>query len=757
MPAKRGLILAAFCLGLLGTTAQVVVIRELLVAFTGNELTIATTLAIWLLSVAAGCFLLKGAARRQVGPTTLAFLFIIAGIAAVVQAVLVRFLHPLTVAFGELPQPAMVAVLSVIGVAPAALVLGGTFVSLVGLTDRVRPPVPVAAIYGAETLGSGAIGIVLGVYLFEKLNPVAIVSLAGLIGLAAGTFLLLGDKGQRTPVKRVVALVCLACLVGTLALSGPIDLLTRRVEWQPLDVAETLDSKYGNIVVTNRGGIHDFFETGVLAFTIPDRRYAEECVHIPLLHHPDPDNVLLIGGAGSGLVAEVGKHPSVTHIEYVEIDPAMISLVGMYSPPGWLDAPGIEVTPIYGDGRHYVSRTSAQFDAVIVSVGVPLSLQVNRYYTAEFFARVRSVLRPGGIVSLKIPLEGAYLSPELASLLAALKNGCRRSFEYVEVLPGDYIHLLASPELDIARRTDLLRETLKARHLTTSYITDAALQDRLSPFRMALLDSLVRRNDTGIVNTDGQPVSFSYAISLWARQFRSGRLLYSVITWLGFKRCLVVLLLLCLAVTLAHRRVSRCSWSTMPAAIALYSMGFTTMFCQVLIVLSFQIVSGYIYARIAIIVAAFMLGMGSASSIAGLRQRGPARSRTLAILHCGFIALPLVVLLALNYLKSPRTTFSYPADLVFGGLALLTGIFGGSMFAAASSIMVARLPGRVDAGAVAYSLDLTGACVAGFATGLLIIPALGIGQSAYVVSATNLVALTILIGLIGFRRAPPPR
>jgi spermidine synthase len=651
----------------------------------------------------------------------------------------------------------MVAVLSVIGVAPSALVLGGTFVSLVGLTDRVRPPVPVAAIYGAETLGSGAIGIVLGVYLFERLNPVAIVCLAGLTGLAAGTYLLLRDKAQRTPVKQIVPLACLACLIGTLALNERIDLLTRQVQWQPLEVAETLDSKYGNIVVTDRGGIHDFFETGVLAFTIPDRRYAEECVHIPLLHHPNPDDVLLIGGAGSGLVAEIGKHPSVGRIEYVEIDPAVISLVATYSPPGWLDSPGIDVTPVYGDGRHYVSKSSARFDVVIVSVGVPLSLQVNRYYTAEFFERVRSVLRPGGILSLKIQLEGAYLSPELASLLAALKNACRGSFEYVEVLPGDYIHLLASPELDIASRRDSLRAILRARHLATSYVTDGALQDRLSPFRMALLDSLVRQNDAGIANSDGQPVSFSYAISLWARHFRTGRLLYSVITWLDFEKCLLVLLLLCLAITLAHCLASRCSWSVLPAAITLYSMGFTAMFCQVLIVLGFQIVSGYIYARIAIIVAAFMLGMGAASSIAGWRQRGPARSRALAILHCGFIALPLTVLLALNHLKSPSTVLSYPADLVFAGLALLTGILGGSMFAAASSVMVARFQGRVDAGAIAYSLDLTGACVAGFATGLLIIPALGISQAAYVVSAANLVVLIVLIGLIALRPAPPPR
>ena len=48
MPSKRGLLLVSWCLGLISVSTQVMIIRELLVAFTGNELTIATSLAFWL-------------------------------------------------------------------------------------------------------------------------------------------------------------------------------------------------------------------------------------------------------------------------------------------------------------------------------------------------------------------------------------------------------------------------------------------------------------------------------------------------------------------------------------------------------------------------------------------------------------------------------------------------------------------------------------------------------------------------------------
>lgn len=757
MPAKRALIPAALCLGLLGTTTQVLIIRELLVAFTGNELTIATTLAFWLLFVAGGCLLWKRAATRHRTSTPAGLLLIGAGCAAVLQVAAIRLVHPLAVTFGEIPAPGVVMLLSAIGVAPSGMILGAVFVSLVALADRSPARLPVSAIYGAETIGSGIAGTLVGLFLSEVLNPVAIAALAALVGLAAGGYLLLEDGIRRHRAGSAFTVLCLAALAAVLSLSGDIDLDTRGIQWRPLEVAETVDSRYGNIVVTERGGIHDFFETGVLAFTIPDPLYAEECAHIPLLHHPGPKDVLLIGGAGSGLVAEVAKHPSVGHITYVELDPAVLRLAGKYSPSGWLAAPGIETTPVYGDGRSFVAGAPAPFDVVIVSVGMPVSLQVNRYYTAEFFELVRSVLQPDGILALKIPSEGAYLSPELASLLAALMNACRRSFASVEALPGDYIHLLASPRLDLASRRDALRETLRKRGLETSYITDAALRDRLSPFRSAVLDSLIRKHDTGIVNTDGRSVSFSYAIGLWARQFRTGRFVQAVTSWLNLRKCVAVLLLLCLATAITHLRFSGCPWPALPAAIGVYSMGFTTMFCQILIVLSFQIVSGYVYTRIAVIVAAFMVGMGAAAIITGLRHRGAQRPATLVILQGGFVFVPLLILLALNQLKSPGAGFPHAADAVFMGLALLTGALGGTVFATASSIMTDLSPGRVDAGAIAYSVDLIGACLAGFTTGLFIVPALGIGQSAYAVAAANLALVVILIGLARVRLRAPAR
>jgi spermidine synthase len=752
MPSKRGLLLLCWCLGLLSIFAQVMIIRELLIAFTGNELTIATSLALWLLAVAAGCLLLRRPVRRLRSPAAAGVLFIVAAVAAPLQVILIRLLHPLTVTLGEIPGPAMILVLSALGIVPCALTLGGLFVAMVRIAEHsaIRAPIPI--VYGAEALGSGIGGLLLSIYLLEAFNPLAIVMLAGIVGLLGG-FYLLTVAGRR---MHIAAASLLACFLLGLVLSDRLDLATRRSQFSPLDVVETTDTRYSNIVVTQRAGVYDFFESGVLAFTIPDPMYAEECAHIPLLHHPNPESVLLIGGAGSGIVGEVAKHPSVVRLDYVEIDPTSIETVTRYSPPGWLEGEGIMVTPVYGDGRRYVTMTSRVYDVVIVNVGIPVTLQMNRYYTVDFFQRVKSRLGVNGIMALKIPSEGAYLGPELASLLAALLNSCRQVFGEVGLIPGDYIHLLASPELDIRERTDVLLETLSLRALDTSYVTPYVLWDRLSPIRRAGLDSLIARYDTGKTNTDVMPISFSHSISLWAKHFRSGRIISFVVARLDMRSCLLLLLVAALAVIAAEMRGFGASWESLPAAVAIYSMGMTAMFTEILIVLAFQIVSGYIYAGIAVIIAAFMTGMGLASSLAGARSDRAAPSRALQVMQCGLVVMPIAVLAALNLLKSDTPiTWPHAPDMIFGSLALLTGALGGGIFAVASMSMSSKGRGATDASALSYSLDLAGACVAGFATGLLILPSLGLARSAYTVSIFNAIGLTaVLVGWKILRRDP---
>jgi spermidine synthase len=818
MPAKTRLIAAALCLGFLSTTAQVIILRELLVAFTGNELTVATTLAFWLLSVAGGCFLFKRATALN-DSDALAILFIIAGLAALFQVILIRVVHPLAASFGELLSPKMMVVISLLGVAPCAAVLGGLFVSLVSLADQSGERTPVARVYGIEAMGSGVAGVVLSLYLLEAATGIGVVALSAIVSLICAILFISGNRTDRrlkgdavgrvkkslkanmiarkkscqnderdasrrrmpeaepsSPAKRVgmgtpdaiilssegfsftrptVFFSILAGLVIVLIFSHRIDLATRQIQWGRLDIVETVDSKYGSIVVTGRDSTFDFFESGVLVHSVVDPMFAEESAHVPLLYHPYPKRILVIGGAGSGIISEVSKHRTVDRIHFVELDPSLIQVTKRYAPANWLDAGGIEVTPIYGDGRRYVSAADESYDVVIIGVGPPVSLQMNRYYTIEFFQQVKEILQPDGILSLKIPSAGAYVGPDLGSLLSSLVAACRQVFEHVVVLPGDYIHVLASPDLELDRRTDVLFETMTERGISASYVNPYRLWERLLPMARAQIDSLIARYATGAVNSDSKPVSASYAIARWAKHFRSGRILSRLVESISVTSCIAFLVLSALVVCSVIVLATRSPKSALPGALALYSMGLTTMFTQILIILSFQIISGYMYGRIAALVASFMLGMGLASSLAGARRIG-RDPRHLLMLCPWLAALPVAVAITFGRLGGATGIPPYLSDFTFIGLAFITGCLGGTIFAAASSAIAVVRTGIANVGAISYSADLCGATVAGFTTGFMVIPSLGITESAYAVAAANLILLIpLVIGGMAYRKPLP--
>ncbi len=744
MASRNGLVPLALALGFVSTTAQVIILRELLVAFTGNELTIATTFAIWLLAVSAGSLIFRSLSQHTVD--RLPSLFIIAGVASFIQVISIRLLHPLASTFGEVLAPGTIILISLAGVLPSAVLFGGLFVALVGTARHVSPTRSVALVYGMEALGSGVAGLLLSIVLLEALRPAGIMGLVAVVCLGCGAYLVPSRTSSDRRIRFALVVACLAALAAVVGASGKIDLAARHFQWKPLNLARTVDSKYGNIVVTNRDSTFDFFESGTLAFTIPDLLYAEECAHIPLLHHPEPHNVLLVGGAGSGIVREVLKHPSVRSIDFVELDPALVSVVHDFAPKGWLDGNArASVTPYYGDAREYVAKTMNMYDVAIVSAGMPTSLQVNRFYTVEFFRSVERVLDKDGILSIKIASPGAYVGPALASLAASLANACKAVFPVVIMLPGEYINILASPGLDLRAQTPLVLERLRRRGIITSYVNQFVLWDTLSEMRIAQLDSTVARYDTGRENSDGRPVSFTLAMSIWEKHFRSGRVISSITSWVTPEKCTLLLLVVSVITVGFYMAATRAGLRAFPWFMALYSMGFTTMFTQILVILGFQIVSGYIYGRMAAVVAAFMVGMGLASSLVALKKPGPPRQSFFSLLAAGLIILPLAVVLALSLLRGdPRSLPSQVPDIVFAGIAFLSGALGGAIFSTASALVGATGRPVSGVGALSYSLDLAGASVAGFATGFLLIPAMGLNGSAYAVSAFNLLAFVII-------------
>ncbi len=753
MDNKRDLVAAAALLGTFETVSQVVLVRELLIAFTGNELTMAIVLSVWLISVAAGCAAARGITPRGVH-ARVAALFIMAGTFSLVQVILIRLARPALAPAGELLSPALTVALAALGVAPCALLFGALFVGLIRYGEARSSGSLVPTVYGGEALGSGFAGAVLSLWLLEAADPMGVTAAGALFAGAAAVLVLRSAPAGRRRAGSVGAAALLASAALVLAYAGRIDLRLRDLEWRPLHVVASVDTKYGNVVVTERDGLHDFYRTGSLAFTIPDPMYAEETVHIPLLYHPGPRRVLLIGGGGSGVVAEALKHPSVERVDFVELDPAVLTLAERYGPPGRMGGDGRDVRAVLGDGRSYVAATDEKYDVIIVAAGPPISLQVNRLYTEEFFALAGRALLQGGLVGLTVEAPGARVGDDLAGLISSLVNALKPVFGHVELLPGETIHVLAS-DAPLAEGKYRLIPRLAERGIETAYINEFFLADRLSPLRADQLDRAVALRADVAPNSDARPVTFSYALTIWAKHFRSGKALARVVSHLG-PAAAVAMLAAIAAVAVA---VCALAWrlgrrGAAPLA-ALYSTGFTTMFTTVLIMLCFQITRGYVYTRLAVIIAAFMTALGLTATLGGRRLARSAGRAALLLTGTALVCLPVIVAVVFARLQhSAPGPPGAAVDVLYVVLAALAGVIGAGAFTVASASLAKGAASEASAGAAAYSMDLVGASVAGFTTGFLTIPALGITAAALAVAAVNLGVLCLLAFATG--RSPSP-
>ena len=733
--------------GFSAVVGQIVLMRELIVVFNGNEISLGIMLATWLFWTAVGSSLNSGLGLGASSPrraTAVLECLLAASLPVTIWALRASKSIFQTVP-GELVGPVPMLLTTLVGLSVFCAVSGALFVVAARMYQTgcgVSARAAVSSAYLLEAAGSAFGGIVASIVLLRFLESFQIVIVVGLLNLCMAVVLLL--RMRRGWIAVLAGAAALTAIPLLMLVAPRLDWASQERLWRGFDLVGLHDTIYGNLTVTETGTIRSIYSNGTILANAPDPAAAEEAVDYALLEHPAPRRVLLIGGGVNGGIGEALKHPSVMRLDYVELDPALIGMAREFFPAQAAILSDARVHVHYADGRRYLKTAGGRFEVIIVDVPDPQPAQLNRFYTAEFFRSAREHLAPGGLLAIELRSSEETLSPGLKEFLRCIRRTLEEVFPHVVAIPGETIHFFAATEPGVLTEDSrVLIARLLERHLNAQYVSQYFIPYRMMPDRMEQVEEQLRPLASTPVNRDFAPVAYSFDVVLWSTQFGS---LYS--DWFrsaahfSFRDVFgVAVMLLLIIAALAAFVPGRERRARSAAACCTAATGFTLMALQIFVLLGFESVYGYVYHQLAILIGLCMGGIALGSWLGMERisfgRSSPCRAMTatqLLLAASGPALLLAVSLLA----EAPGAAANWiAAQVAFPSLAALAGMLGGYQFVIAAQIFLPDGDRRPGLGAL-YAIDLLGGCAGALVLSSYLIPVFGFWKTAWLCVAVNL-------------------
>lgn len=200
-------------------------------------------------------------------------------------------------------------------------------------------------------------------------------------------------------------------------------LFSEQTNYQLVEVYET--DTWGNLMTID----------GMVMLSEKDEFvYHEMLSHPAMFAHPKPEKVLIIGGGDGGTAREVMKHPSVKHVDMVEIDEAVVRASKQFLPEvgAWNDD---RLNVLFEDGIAFVKNAKAEYDVVIIDGSDPVG-PAEGLFEKDFFQFCFDALKEGGVLTAQTesPWVKEY-HPSIKKVFDALNEVFTNSAMYLGFIP----------------------------------------------------------------------------------------------------------------------------------------------------------------------------------------------------------------------------------------------------------------------------------------------------------------------------------
>ncbi|MFH1799331.1 MAG: hypothetical protein ABH891_00595 [Candidatus Omnitrophota bacterium] len=741
---KKILILSLGVLGFSSLISQVVLIRELAMSFYANEFFIGWILFCWLLGTALGSVLgsrLFHDTERVFRSLTICHIF-------------TAFLFPLAIVLirsgklilgtpaGALPEfiPALLFPLAVL--MPLCGMMGIQFAVAARSRASQMPEGESAGAAGWAYFGE-CLGFIAGGVLFSFalifVNEFRVAAILAVLNLAVACGIFHVFLKQKEKVWRILVLTAVLFPAWLFISSASLQQQTSQLRFPNETLIRTENTIHGNVSVTQLGPQYNFYQSGLLLGADREDLASEYLVHFPMLAHPAPQKVLLLGTGFNGPLQQILKHDP-QKVCAVELDPELLKITRGFLPEdlrATLHDPRVRLWAT--DPRDFLRSEDGKFDVIIANFPDPASVLINRNYTEQFFRSVRSHLSSGGVFSTHITFSANTMTPELERLGSSVYATLSQVFPSVKVLPEDTLFFLASRESASFLSPEEMIDRLSGRKIKPDFVTANQIRYRFTNDRVERVAAVFRNAIWKTKNTDLRPRTCYFEFLRWLSQFNPtitgmffflATLPFPVVLTAG----LFMILILSAFTRESMKRVRKLALVSMGTA------GFSLMACEIIVIYLFQAAFGDLYYQLAWVITAFMAGLGAGTWAAMSLKKIPERF-ALAMLHVMNAAFFFLLIKVCVRIFSKGVFLGETYQYAFLGVALWGGLATGAIFPFANRLYLTR--GKGDRLGSIYAADLWGSALGALMTAGFFIPIWGVPQTLIFLGSAN-VLLTLL-------------
>jgi len=675
-----------FITGFVSSSIQFLMLREIVCLCGGSEFTTGLYLSLWLVLSSFGTWF---AGKGKAGNIRLTLLLLVS--APLLTLTLFIILSGTITGEGEIPSLLQTLLLILVSLAPTAVISSVAFIRLSNIRKMNGSAEPGIS-FGLETTGSVVAGIISALTVILLLNTFLFFLITELVAILIVLLILF-----RPRLPGIIIMTTASLFISGILIIVKPDTLIRELQLKDFKTTRTFDTPYGNITTGYYYGENVTYYDFRPLYYSNDNLRCEEDVHFAMLQSVKTDSLLLISGGLTNHLPEILKYKP-HKIVYIEHDPGLIKTEDFTG----ANANGINIDISTTDAFRYLRQQKHKFNIIIQLVPEPTTLDINRYYTREFFANVKLNLTKDGLFAFSPLPAYNYANDSYRKTLSSIVNALKSSFRHVTLIPGNSLYILAS---DVKPGTDICRLS-EVKGIRNMYVNCDYMNDAETAKRSSLLYS--RLSPEVKANTVARPVA-----SWFGNTFQLEKQ--------GFNRAAVIITVVLMALSLV--RVSGKTLLIFSSSCALSGLGVSVIFI-------FQVMFGNAHMLSAVIISLLFAGLaaGASMKIRKVKQQW----------------LPSVLLSLILIVAGLLTRTGAFADagtgiaLFFLILTFTAGVLTGFVYRTLTSGAAAVSTEKV------YGADLSGSASGYLITGSVLIPLLGIINAVFILAGIILISLFIV-------------